>query len=99
MFEQEIQQLSDELAASIPSILAKASQIIGRDVRGGAAGCSQSDGKAAGQIEEHFRHEIAGIADGPVAVSFPLLDEVVIRLLKELLKKDEMFKVFQQITP
>jgi len=32
MFEQEIQQLSDELAASMPSILAKASQIIGRDV-------------------------------------------------------------------
>lgn len=32
MFEQEIQQLSDELAASLPSILAKASQILGRQV-------------------------------------------------------------------
>lgn len=32
MFEQEIQQLSDELAASMPSILAKASQILGRQV-------------------------------------------------------------------
>lgn len=32
MFEQEIQQLSDELAASLPSILAKASHILGRQV-------------------------------------------------------------------
>ena len=32
MFEQEIQQLSNELAASLPSILAKASQILGRQV-------------------------------------------------------------------
>ena len=32
MFEQEIKQLSDELAASMPSILAKASQILGRQV-------------------------------------------------------------------
>lgn len=32
MFEQEIQQLSDELAANQPLILAKASQILGRMV-------------------------------------------------------------------
>ena len=32
MFEQEIQQLSEELAATRPVILAKASQILGRDV-------------------------------------------------------------------
>ena len=32
MFEQEIQQLSDELAATLPVILAKASQILGREV-------------------------------------------------------------------
>ena len=32
MFEQEIQQLSDELTASLPSVLAKASQILGRNV-------------------------------------------------------------------
>ena len=32
MFEQEIQQLNDELAAILPSILAKASQILGRQV-------------------------------------------------------------------
>jgi len=32
MFEQEIQQLSNELAASLPSILAKVSQILGRQV-------------------------------------------------------------------
>lgn len=32
MFEQEIQQLSDELAATLPAILAKASKILGRNV-------------------------------------------------------------------
>ena len=32
MFEQEIQQLSDELTASMPSTLAKASKILGRQV-------------------------------------------------------------------
>lgn len=32
MFEQEIQQLSDELAVSRPFVLAKASQILGRQV-------------------------------------------------------------------
>lgn len=32
MFEQETQQLSDELAASMPSILTKASHILGRQV-------------------------------------------------------------------
>ena len=32
MFEQDIQQLSDELLATLPVILAKASQILGREV-------------------------------------------------------------------
>ena len=68
-----------------------AGKIISRNVRRSASGRSQSDGKAARKIEEDFRHKITGVADGSVAVSLSLFDKVIIRLLKELLKKNEMF--------
>lgn len=32
MFEQEIRQLNDELASSLPSVLEKATAILGREV-------------------------------------------------------------------
>ena len=65
-------------------------QIIGRDVGGRAARRSQTDGEAAGQVEKHFRHEVAGVADGPLSVGLALFDERVVRLLKKILKIDEM---------
>ena len=76
-----------------------AGKIVGRDVRRCASWSSQSYGEASGKVEEHFRHEIAGIADGFKTIFLSLFHEVVICLLKELLKVDKMFKVFQQITP
>ena len=74
-------------------------QVVGRDVRRGAAGRSQSHREAAGQVEKHFRHEVAGIADGAFSVGLALLDKRVVRFLKQILKEDEMLKIFQQITP
>ena len=76
-----------------------AGEIISCNVGRSTPRCSQSDRETAGKVKEHFRHEITGIADSSFAVSFSLFDEVIICLLKELLEKDEMFKVFQRITP
>ena len=67
-----------------------AGQIVGRDVGRGAARRSQSDREAAGQVEKDFRHEVAGIADGALPVGLALLDELIVRLLKQVLKIDEM---------
>ena len=48
MFEQEIQQLSNEIAASQPAVLAKASQILGRKVD-----CLSLNGRLGGKGRTH----------------------------------------------
>ena len=51
--------------------------------------------KASGKIEENLRHEVTGVANSFIAVSSALLDQLIVGLLKKILKVNEMFQVFQ----
>ena len=96
----------EEVVAALQGALHEAScivadtggHVVGRDVGGCAAGRSQSDGEAAGQVEKHFRHEITGIADRAKAVLLGLLHQLVIGFLKQILKVDQMLEIFHKIT-
>ena len=72
--------------------------VVGRDVGGCAARCSQSDREAAGQVEKYFRHEITGVAHRAQAVLLGLLDQLVIGFLKQILKVDQMLEIFHKNT-
>ena len=85
-FERALQQAPGKVADA-------GRHVVGRDVRGCAAGCSQTDREAAGQVEKHFRHEVAGIANCALAFGFCLLDKVVVGFLKQILKVDQVFEI------
>ena len=63
------------------------------ETAGCAAGRSQSDREAAGQVEKYFRHEVAGIATCALAIGFGLFDKVVVGFLKQILKVDQVFEI------
>ena len=91
----------EEVVATFQSALHQASgkvtyaggHVVGCDIRGSAAGCSQTDGEAAGQVEKYFRHEVTGVANCALAFGFCLLDKVVVGFLKQILKVDQMFEI------
>ena len=91
----------EEVVATLKSALQQApckvadagGHVVGRNVRGCAAGRSQSDREAAGQVEKYFRHEVAGIATCALAFGFGLFDKVVVGFLKQILKVDQVFEI------
>ena len=70
--------------------------VVGRNVRRCAARRSQSHREAAGQVEKHFRHEIAGVANGVFPLGLCLLDKRVVGFLKQILKVNQVFEIFQK---
>ena len=56
--------------------------VVRRHVRRGAAGRTEPHGEAARQIQQHLRHEVAGVAQRQPAVVAALLDKVVVCLLQ-----------------
>ena len=70
-----------------------AGQVVGRKVGRGAARRAQTHREAAGQVEKHFRHEVAGVADGSLAILLSLLYQFVVGFLKQILKVDQMFEI------
>ena len=68
-------------------------QIVGRDVGRGAFRRSQTHGKTSGQIEQNFRHEIAGVTQRFQALLLCLTDQLVVGLLQKVFKCDQVFQV------
>ena len=88
---EEIEAALERALEQAAGIVAGAGgHIIGGNVRRGAARRSQSDREAAGQVEQYFRHEKAGVADRALALGPALLDQIVIGLLKQVFKKDQV---------
>ena len=70
--------------------------VVGCNIRGSAAWCSQPDREAARQIEKHFRHEIAGVANGEFSIRLSLLHQFIVGFLKQILKVDQMLEIFHR---
>ena len=71
--------------------------IIGSDVQRTGAGGAESDGEAAGQIQQRLRHVVAGIADGQLSLCLCLLDQIVVGILQQALEVDQMLQVSQEL--
>lgn len=67
--------------------------VVGCHVRRGTAGSAQTHRDAAGQIQQHLRHKVAGIAQRQLSVTFRLLDQIVVGLLKQVLEVNQVFQV------
>ena len=94
----------EEVEAALKSPFQKAScvvadtrgHVVGRNVGGSAARRTQTNCKAAGQVEKNFRHEIAGVTYSVLAVGLGLLDKLVVGFLKQILKVDKMLEIFHR---
>ena len=70
-----------------------AGHVICSHVRRSAFRRSQSDCKAAGQVEQNFGHEVAGVTQRSLAVCLSLPDQLVVGLLEQVFKCDQVFQV------
>ena len=71
--------------------------VIGGDVDGAGIGGAQSGRKAVVHIEQDFRNVEAGVTQADLAVGLRLLDQLVVGVLKQTLKVDQMLKIFQML--
>ena len=93
-----------EVEAALQGALQKAAgivahargHVVGCDIRGSTAGRSQPHREAARQVEKHFRHEIAGIADGVFSLRLGLLHQLIVGFLKQILKVDQVLEIFHR---
>ena len=53
--------------------------------------------KAAGKVEQNFRDVVAAVAQRIVSLLYRLCDKLVVCILKQILKIDQMLKVFHAI--
>ena len=70
-----------------------AGHVICSHVRRSAFRRSQTDCKAAGQVEQNFGHEVAGVTQRSLAVCLSLPDQLVVGLLEQVFKCDQVFQV------
>ena len=60
---------------------------------------TQAAREAAGQVQQRLRHEIAGVAQGVFPLRLGLLYQLVVGLLQQILKIDQMLQVFHGLLP
>ena len=74
---------------------------VGHVVAGNVGGCAarraEPGRKAAGKIEQDFGYVVAVVAQRIVSLFYRLCDELVVGILKQVLKIDQMLKVFHAI--
>ena len=71
--------------------------VIAGDIRGCAARRAEPGRKAAGKVEQNFRDVVAAVAQRIVSLLYCLCDKLVVCILKQILKIDQMLKVFHAI--
>ena len=60
---------------------------------GTAARRAEPDPEAARKVEQHFRHEIAGVAERPLSFLFRFPYEIVIGFQKKLFELPQVYKI------
>ena len=73
--------------------------VVGRNVGRGAARRAQTRGEAVAEVQKHFRDIIAVIAQSALPFVHRLLNELILRVLQEILEEDQMFQVFHSVLP
>jgi hypothetical protein len=95
--EEVVAALERPLEKTPPVAAGAVGHVVRRDVRRRAARRAQTDGEAARQVEQHLRHEIAGIAEGEPPLLLCLPHELVVDLLQQVFKVDEMLQIFHDL--
>ena len=58
---------------------------------------AQTHREAVAYVEQRLRNMVAGIAEGEVAFRLCLLHQLVVGVLKQTFKVDQMLKIFQML--
>ena len=82
-FYASLHQSSRELAGVV-------GHVVGSDVDGTCSRRPQTDGEAVAYVKEHLWNVIAGVTYGQAAVSLGLFHQLVVSILKQVLKVDQM---------
>ena len=60
---------------------------------------TQAAREAAGQVQQRLRHKVTGVAQGVFPFRLGLLYQLVVGLLQQILKIDQMLQVFHGLLP
>ena len=85
-FERALEQAAAVMAGA-------AGHVVCSDIRRGAFWCSQTNREAAGQVQQHFRHEVAGVTQRLLAFRLCLANQLVVGFLQKVFKCDQVFQV------
>ena len=71
--------------------------VVGGDVDGAGVGCAQTYREAVAEVEQDLRHVVAGIAESDAALLLSLSDQLIVGVLKQFFKENQMLKIFQML--
>ena len=82
-----LQKRTGELAAVV-------GHVIGCKLHGIGVRCTKPDGEAIAQVHEHLRRVKAGVTERQVPLRLCLADKLVVRVLQQVLKVNQMLQFF-----
>ena len=97
--QEVVAALKRALQQAAAIVAGAAGHIVGGDIRRGAARRAEPHPKTSGQIKQDLRHKITGIAQGALSLTLSLLHEVVVRLLQQVLKENQVLQVSHSNPP
>ena len=84
----------DERACELAGVVG---HVVGCDVDGAGVRRAQTHREAVAYVEQRLGNMVAGIAEGEVAFRLCLLHQLVVGVLKQTFKVDQMLKIFQML--
>ena len=72
-----------------------AGHVVGSHIHGSGLRRAQAAGKAPRKIEQHLRNEVAGVSQRQLTFFLCFADKLVVCLLQQIFKIDQMLQVFQ----
>ena len=71
--------------------------VVGGDVNGAGVRGAEPGRKAAVNVEKNLGNVEAGISEADAPLLLPLLDQLVVGILKQSLEVDQMLQIFQML--
>ena len=97
---QGVQEVEAALDAPLHQAAGKLAGVVGHvvggDVDGTGAGGAEPDGEAARHVQQHLRDVEAGVADGQLALRLCLLHQLVVGVVQQIFKVDQMLQISQR---
>ena len=89
---QTVEEVEAALNAALHQRAGKLAGVVGHvkggDVDGACSGRAQTDGEALVHVQDDLGNVEAGVADGKAAVGLGLFDQLVVRVVQQVLKED-----------